>query len=179
MTDTLLSMTNKSCTPTIAQQSPGRKTYVSKLYRMVSPDRRTDIMPEPFDYMKSCISIINGNGESEFNDEDCDSSIHTNIAATKQFALNEQDLQTLYHQLAFFRMQMSRAMMNNKTADEQDLVKAWQLVYETEDKEADLRVKDRMTADIIAAHNQLKSMVSAYSFCCDMKIDRRICRFDH
>ena len=160
--DSLLCMAAKSFTPTTsAPLSPSRKTYVSKLYRMVSPDRRTDIMPEPFDYMKSCTAIING--ESEFTDGDCDSSIQTNITATTRFALNEQDLQTLYHQLAFFRIQMSRAMMKNKAVDEQDLIKAWQLVYETEEKESELRIKDRMTADIIAAHNQLKSMVSVLS----------------
>jgi hypothetical protein len=113
---------------------------------MVSPDRRTDIMPEPFDFMKSCTAIING--DSEFTDDDCDSSQH------------KQDLETLYHQLAFFRMQMSSAMMTNKMVDEQDLIKAWQFVYEAEEKETELRLKERMTADIIAAHNQLKSMVT-------------------
>ena len=104
-------------------------------------------MPEPFDFMKSCTAIING--ESEFTNDDYDSSQH------------KQDLETLYHQLAFFRMQMSSAMMTNKMVDEQDLIiKAWQLVYEAEEKETELRLKERMTADIIAAHNQLKSMVT-------------------
>jgi hypothetical protein len=112
---------------------------------MVSPDSRTDVMPEPFDFIRTSHHPV---------------PHHHSSFSLPRHALSALDLQTLLHQLAFFRMQMIVKMESNRVTEEQDLLKSWQLVYEAEEKEYVLRCKERMAADVIHAHNKLIAMVS-------------------
>lgn len=135
-----------------ATSSSTQKNYIPKLYRMVSPDSRTDIMPEPFEFIKNCTAMINNGVSLTPERSNCSESF-------QKTSLASQDLQTLLCQLVYLRMQMITKMQANTAVEEQDLIKSWQLIYEAEEKESELRVKERMAADIINAHNQLKAMV--------------------
>ena len=136
--------------------------YVNKLHRMVNNNSKTDIMPEPFDVIKTFASspllseaILLCGSKSVSTD-----SITTNeTEQSRENIFNLKEYQTLLYQLILFRKQMVAKIEDNRSVQESDLLKSWRLVYDAEEKEYNLQLNQRMAADVLQIHQKLLKMV--------------------
>ena len=134
---------------------------VDKLNRLVNRNRKTDIMPEPFeefDRLFSSSSLLKSIRRSSTSSScgTTDLNFDQQISVQNMFS---SEIETLQLQLNLFRLQIAAKIKKDSVMHDKDILKAWRLVYDAEEHEFNLLCEERIASDVFNMHEKLISMV--------------------